>query len=114
MLMTGSSFGTGRRSRLFGYTKGEAIGGKFLALMVPERFREGSAKGLAAISRQTGTGAAIGEGQASSPPSARSGAEFPVELSLSMVMLQEQYATIGNHPGYYGTQTDRGGAAGWR
>jgi PAS domain S-box-containing protein len=79
--------------RLFGYTKAEAVGGKFHPLVVPERFHEASAKGLAQF-RETGTGAAIGLLRELAALR-KDGTEFPVELSLSMVMLQQRYAAIG-------------------
>ena len=86
-------FWNGAAERLFGYTKAEAIGGRYHLLVVPERFREASAKGLAEY-RQTGTGAAIGKLRELAALR-KDGTEFPVELSLSMVMLQKKYAAIG-------------------
>ena len=79
--------------RLFGYTKAEAIGAKFLPLVVPERFREAFTKEFAQF-QQAGTGAAIGK-VTELAALRKNGAEFPIELSLSMVMLHERPAAIG-------------------
>ena len=86
-------FWNGAAERLFGYTKAEALGGRFHSLVVPERFREASAKGLAQF-RKTGTGAAIGK-VTEFAALRKDGTEFPVELSLSMVTLHQSYAAIG-------------------
>ena len=79
--------------RLFGYTKAEAIGAEFLPLVVPERFRGAFTKEFAQF-QQAGTGAAIGK-VTELAVLRKSGAEFPVELSLSMVMLHDRPAAIG-------------------
>ena len=86
-------FWNGAAERLFGYTKAEAVGARFHPLLVPERFREASAKGLAEF-RQTGTGAAIGQVRELAALR-KDGSEFPVELSLSMVTLHQRHAAIG-------------------
>jgi len=86
-------FWNGAAERLFGYTKAEAIGGRYHLLVVPERFREASAKELAEF-RKTGAGAAIGKLRELAALR-KDGTEFPVELSLSMVMLQKKHAVIG-------------------
>ncbi len=86
-------FWNGAAARLFGYTKAEAIGAKFHPLVVPERFRDAFTKGFAQL-QQTGTRAEIGE-VAELAALRKSGAEFPVELSLSMVTLHERQAAIG-------------------
>ena len=86
-------FWNGAAERLFGYTKAEAIGGRFHSLVVPERFREASAKGLAQF-RKTGTGALIGK-VTELAAQRKDGTEFPVELSLSMVTLHQQHAAVG-------------------
>jgi two-component system, sensor histidine kinase and response regulator len=79
--------------RLFGYAKAEAIGARFHPLVVPERFREASSKGLAQF-RQTGTGAAIGTVRELAALR-KDGSEFPIDLSLSMVKLRDRYLAIG-------------------
>jgi len=79
--------------RLFGYSKAETIGVRFHSLVVPERFREASAKGLAQF-KKTGTGALIGK-VTEFAALRKDGVEFPVEVSLSMVTLHQQHAAIG-------------------
>jgi len=86
-------FWNGAAERLFGYTKAEAIGGRFHSLVVPERFREASATGLEQF-RQTGAGPMIGK-VTELAALRKDGSEFPIELSLSMVLLQKKYAAIG-------------------
>jgi PAS domain S-box-containing protein len=86
-------FWNGAAERLFGYTKAEALGRKYHSLVVPERFREAAAKGLAQF-RDTGTGALIGK-VTEVAALRKDGAEFPVEVSLSMVTLHQRHAAIG-------------------
>ena len=86
-------FWNGAAERLFGYTKAEALGRRYHSLVVPERFREAAAKGLAQF-RNTGTGAMIGK-VTEVVALRKDGTEFPVEVSLSMVTLHQRHAAIG-------------------
>jgi PAS domain S-box-containing protein len=86
-------FWNGAAERLFGYTKAEAIGRRFYSLVVPERFRDASSKGLAQF-RKTGVGAAIGR-VTELAGLRKDGSEFSAELSLSAVTLNQKHVAIG-------------------
>jgi PAS domain S-box-containing protein len=67
-------------ARMFGHTEGDVVG-KSLAMLVPERFREAHAAGLARVV-ETGKTRIIGSTVQVSGLH-ESGAEFPIELSLA-------------------------------
>lgn len=79
--------------RIFGYPASEAIGQSLHTLVVPARHGAASRRGLRRF-RKTGTGPMIGqtlERVARRPD----GAEFPVELSISSVLLRGEWHAIG-------------------
>jgi len=78
-------------TRILGYTEEEAIGQR-LELIIPERFREAHRRGMARFTR-TGEARAIGK-TVELFALTRSGAEVPIELSLSTwTVRDERYYT---------------------
>jgi len=79
--------------RIFGYNPDEIIGKELHALLTPQKFYESSLKGLHHF-RKTGGGNAVGKTLELSAIR-RNGMEFPVELSLSAVLIQDSWVAIG-------------------
>jgi PAS domain S-box-containing protein len=79
--------------RIFGYTLDEAIGKELHTLLVPQKYYQSSTKGLDHF-KKTGEGSAVGKTLELSALR-KDGTEFPVELSLSAVYLQNRWSAIG-------------------
>jgi PAS domain S-box-containing protein len=79
--------------KIFGYNPDEIIGKELHALLTPQKYYESSLKGLR-LFRETGEGNAIGKTLELSALR-RDGTEFPVELSLSAVFIQNNWVAIG-------------------
>jgi PAS domain S-box-containing protein len=86
------SFWNAAATRMFGYTVVEALGQDAHALVAPPRYRDRYARGLARF-RAAGTGAAMGH-MMELGGLRRSGEEFPLELSLSTVLIDGQTHAI--------------------
>lgn len=80
-------------SRIFGYDATEAIGREVHTLLAPARYHAQSLQGLRHFAR-TGHGSAIG---ATSRLEAlhKDGTEFPIQLFLSSIRIQERWYAIG-------------------
>ncbi|MDD3846685.1 MAG: sensor domain-containing diguanylate cyclase, partial [Syntrophorhabdaceae bacterium] len=79
--------------RIFDYTTEEAVGKELHALLVPQRYYQSHIKGLGHFVK-TGEGNAIGK-TLELVAIRKNGAEFPIELSLSAVYLQDGWSAIG-------------------
>ncbi|MDD2782265.1 PAS domain S-box protein [Sulfuricurvum sp.] len=79
--------------KTFGYTEKEAIGKSLHALLTPERFLAAHYQGFEHF-KQTGEGPAIGK-TLELAALRKDGTEFPIELSLSVVMIEGQRHAIG-------------------
>jgi PAS domain S-box-containing protein len=79
--------------KVFGYKSEEAIGKQLHQLLAPKHYHETFQKGFKSF-KKTGKGAAIGR---SSELRAvrKSGAEFPIELSLSAIKLKGKWNALG-------------------
>lgn len=75
--------------KMFGYSTGEARGKDLHDVIVPERFREKAYKGMKTFF-QSGTGPVIGKTLEISALR-KNGAEFPVELSVSALKIQDKW-----------------------
>jgi len=79
--------------KIFGYTEKEAIGKSLHTLLAPERFLAAHYKGFEHFKR-TGEGSAIGK-TLELAALKKDGTEFPIDLSLSVVMRDGQQHAIG-------------------
>ena len=79
--------------KTFGYTAEEALGKELHTLIVPERFREAFYKNFPPF-LATGSGAVVGKTLELSA-FGKTRPEFPVELSVSAVMLGDQWNAAG-------------------
>jgi len=78
---------------MFGYSKQEVTGRALHELIVPPRFREAAHHGLAHFA-QTGEDAAINK-TLELAALRKNGAEFPIELSLSVMQINGKWHAIG-------------------
>lgn len=79
--------------QIFGYTEKEAMGKSLHTLLAPERFLAAHYKGFEHF-KQTGEGPAIGK-TLELAALKKDGTEFPIELSLSIVMRENRRHAIG-------------------
>jgi len=79
--------------KIFGYSENEAIGKSLHALLTPERFLAAHHKGFEEY-KKTGDGPAVGK-TLELAALRRDGSEFPIELSLSVVMIEGKRSAIG-------------------
>ena len=79
--------------RIFGYPSNEAIGKELHALLAPQKYYQSFVKGLDHF-KKTGEGNAVGKTLELSALR-KDGTEFPIELSLSAVHLQNRWSAIG-------------------
>lgn len=79
--------------RLFGYPFQEVAGKELHILLAPERYHEAYREGLRAF-RETGKGKVIGQVLEVAAVK-KDGTEFPVELSVSAVMMHGKWHAIG-------------------
>lgn len=79
--------------RIFDYTSNEAIGKELHALLTPQKYYQSFIKGLDHF-KKTGEGNAVGKTLELSALR-KDGTEFPIELSLSAVHLQNRWSAIG-------------------
>lgn len=79
--------------RIFDYTPDEAIGKELHAFLAPQKYYQSSIKGLDHFTK-TGEGNAVGKTLELSALR-KDGTEFPIELSLSAVHLQNRWSAIG-------------------
>jgi len=79
--------------RIFGYSREELIGQSLHGLLMPARFLEANAKGMAEFAR-TGEGAAVGR-TVELVALHKDGTEFPIELSLSATHLHGTWFATG-------------------
>ena len=78
---------------IFGYTQIEALGKELHKLLAPSRFYEDHIKGFR-IFHETGTGNAVGKTLELSALR-KSGEEFPIELSMSALQLENEWHAVG-------------------
>ncbi len=78
---------------MFGWTADEAMGKDLHTLMVPQRFHQAYREGLAHF-QHTGQGPAIGK-TLELTTLRKDGTEFPVEISLAAVMLNDEWHAMG-------------------
>ena len=79
--------------RIFGYTVDHALNQNLHKLLAPERFREDHIRAFAEF-RRSGQGKAVGQ-VIELTALRKNGEEFPIELSLSVVHLQDGWHSIG-------------------
>ncbi|MBU0987300.1 MAG: PAS domain S-box protein [Proteobacteria bacterium] len=79
--------------RIFGYTKSEMIGNSLHKTLVPQKHIKTFTQGFKTF-KKTGLGAVIGKTREFSGLR-KNGTEFPIELSLSSVMLQGEWCAVG-------------------
>jgi PAS domain S-box-containing protein/putative nucleotidyltransferase with HDIG domain len=79
--------------KIFGYGEAEALGLELHAVMVPERYYSAYRKGYDHF-RNTGEGPVIGK-TLEMMVRRKDGTEFPIELSLSAVILENRWNAIG-------------------
>ncbi len=79
--------------RIFGYSEEEVLGRELHSLLMPQQFREVFAKGLSRFVA-TGRGPAVGS-TLEFRALRKNGAEFPVEVSLSALMLRDRWHSVG-------------------
>jgi len=87
------NFWNKKAEEMFGYSTNEAIGRAVCALIIPERYREKHTEGLKTFSR-TGTGPVVGKPIELSSLR-KDGKEFPIELSVSAMKINERWQAIG-------------------
>ena len=86
------SFWNAAATRMFGYSAAEALGQDAHAMLAPPRYRDRYTHGLSQF-RTTGKGAALGQ-TVELEGLRRDGQEFPLELSLSTVLIDGQTHAI--------------------
>jgi len=79
--------------RIFGYTKGEAIGKEVHIFLGPKRYHEAYRKGFNRF-KETGEGPVV-EKTLELSAIRKDGTEFPIELSVSSVKVQGKWHSIG-------------------
>jgi PAS domain S-box-containing protein len=79
--------------KIFGYTSEEILGKSLHMVLAPKRFHELYYKGFEKF-KETGTGAAVGK-TLELAGIKKDATEFPLELSLSSVMIQNQWHAVG-------------------
>ena len=87
------SFWNQSAEKIFGWNSQEVIGKKLHELIIPMQYRDRHWEGLR-LFRHTGEGPLIGKGTEITGLN-RQGEEFPIELHLSSVKLQNQWHAIG-------------------
>jgi len=79
--------------KTFGYSPAQAVGRDLHELLAPERYREAFRRGFAKFCL-TGEGGAVGK-TVELMGLRRDGSEFPMELSISAIQLQDHWAAVG-------------------
>ena len=79
--------------KLFGYSQKEALGQQLHALLAPERYSTKYPVALANF-RETGRGAIVGK-TIEFVARRKDGTEFPIELSVSAVLLEHKWTAVG-------------------
>ncbi|MDO8206815.1 MAG: ATP-binding protein [Gallionella sp.] len=87
------SFWNGAAEKIFGYTEQDALGKNLHLLLAPARFHEASQIGFAHF-QHSGEGAVVGQ-TLELVALHKNGSEFPVELSLSAVKIDDRWQAIG-------------------
>lgn len=82
-----------KAEEMFGYSIDEAIGKELHKLIVPERYRDKAAEGLKGFFK-TGEGAVIGK-TFEITGLRKDGAEFPIELSVSVMNIKGEWHATG-------------------
>jgi len=80
-------------SAMFGYNEDEALGKKMHQLIVPTRYHDAAAAGISKFA-STGKGPVVGQ-TLEVQALRRNGEEFPVELSLSAILLKGKWHAAG-------------------
>jgi len=87
------SFWNEAAERIFGYSRKEAVGNRVGELIIPHRYRLAHIEGVKKF-KETGKGPVIGK-IIELEATRKNGEEFPVELSLSALMLKERWCAVG-------------------
>lgn len=87
------SFWNEAAERLFGFSRVEVMGGKLYEKIIPAGLRAAYIKGFKSF-RDTGQGAVIGKTVEFTAMN-KSGTEFPIELSLSSVKIDDKWNAVG-------------------
>ena len=87
------AFWNNAAEKMFGYNSSEAVGMEAHFYLAPARFYDAHRKGFE-IFKTTGQGAAVGQ-TLEMAALRKGGAEFPIELSVSAVMLHGRWNAIG-------------------
>ncbi len=87
------SFWNPAAEKLFGYSAGEALGKDLHEIIVPLRHYEDFRKGFAGFAK-TGEGAIVGR-TLEMVAQRKDGTEFPVDLSISGISINEQWHAVG-------------------
>lgn len=82
-----------KAEEMFGYSQNEAMEKNMHDLIVPERYREGAARGLERFFKE-GTGKVVG-GTFEMEAMRKDGTEFPVELSTSAMFIKGVWHSVG-------------------
>jgi len=88
------SFWNPAAERMFGYSRDEIIGKDIVPLIIPVKFREKHAQKFAAF-QATGQGPVVGK-SIELTGLRKSGAEFPIELSISSIRLEGRWGAVGS------------------
>jgi len=87
------SFWNAAAEKIFGYTIQEALNRDLHALIVPERYLKDFQKGFSNF-KISGKGSAVGK-MLEVTARRKDGSEFPVELSISAMKINDQYNALG-------------------
>ena len=87
------SFWNKAAEEIFGHSRENAVGKELASLIIPEGLREAYMIGFAKF-KDTGHGPVIGK-TVRLTAVRRDGAEFPIELSLSSVKVQDEWSAVG-------------------